>query len=620
MTFDANGHGTAPQTQRILRYTTAAQPENPQGPAGYYFRGWFTDAACTKEFNFGEKVNDNITLYAKWQQLKFGVYFRANGHGKAPAPKSAGYGEPVEETAAPTAPGYEFKGWYYDEEGTDPFDFSTPIYGVTYLYAKWGVASCTVSFAANGGSSEMQPNPVGYGTNYVLPACSFTAPEGMEFYRWNIPDEYGFDAYYQPGDTVMITGDVTATAVWKGTINFVDIEPYQKPVPGTQVSRYLYNFTDERMSLVNVRWYDDTAGWALVPGEDTFENKHVYRMVAILTVNDGYEFSTDNNGKVDVKASVVGEPASLADYSTNETIYIEYTYQALGSHLITFNMNGHGQKPDDQLNFTVQAAQRPEDPTEEGYHFGGWYKDAACTQEYDFNSYVGDMVLTLYAKWSKDVNTVTFDVQGHGEAPESVGVVYGTTVVEPEPPAQKGWIFYGWTTDPEGNHDYDFSTPVTEDMTLYAFWYQAGYAVLFDTQGHGETPARQYLYSGETVDKPADLSEDGFVFGGWYTDEECKTAFDFSTEVYEEYTLYAKWTPVHTGFTMGDVNDDGVVNGSDQGILARYVAGWEGYETRIKNMDAADLNDDGVVDIADATILKRYLAGWEGYEDYIVVV
>ena len=51
-------------------------------------------------------------------------------------------------------------------------------------------------------------------------------------------------------------------------------------------------------------------------------------------------------------------------------------------------------------------------------------------------------------------------------------------------------------------------------------------------------------------------------------------------------------------------------------ISARFLAGWEGYDAKIKNMEAADLNGNKEVDAADRMILARYLAGWTGYDQY----
>lgn len=64
--------------------------------------------------------------------------------------------------------------------------------------------------------------------------------------------------------------------------------------------------------------------------------------------------------------------------------------------------------------------------------------------------------------------------------------------------------------------------------------------VKFDAQG-GSSVNGQTLASGSTVAKPADPTREGYTFAGWYTDEACTKAYDFSVAVTADMTLYAKW-------------------------------------------------------------------------------
>lgn len=50
------------------------------------------------------------------------------------------------------------------------------------------------------------------------------------------------------------------------------------------------------------------------------------------------------------------------------------------------------------------------------------------------------------------------------------------------------------------------------------------------------------VLTGKTVEKPADPTKEKSSFGGWYTDEECTSAYDFTAPVDKDITLYAKWT------------------------------------------------------------------------------
>ena len=67
VTFDANGHGTAPAAQTNLWSNEAKATEPVQPTAeGWTFTGWYTDAECTKKWNFDDIVPGDMTLYAKW--------------------------------------------------------------------------------------------------------------------------------------------------------------------------------------------------------------------------------------------------------------------------------------------------------------------------------------------------------------------------------------------------------------------------------------------------------------------------------------------------------------------------------------------------------------------------
>lgn len=79
-----------------------------------------------------------------------------------------------------------------------------------------------------------------------------------------------------------------------------------------------------------------------------------------------------------------------------------------------------------------------------------------------------------------------------------------------------------------------------ENLTVY-------YAnnVNFDLNGCGETaPETQKIYNNGVAVKPADPTAKGYKFVGWYADEDCTTAFDFTKPVTENTTLYAKWEAI----------------------------------------------------------------------------
>lgn len=67
--------------------------------------------------------------------------------------------------------------------------------------------------------------------------------------------------------------------------------------------------------------------------------------------------------------------------------------------------------------------------------------------------------------------TVTFDVQGHGTAPENQAVAANGHAVQPKAPTASGWTFGGWYKEAGCSNKYDFATEtVTSNITLYAKW------------------------------------------------------------------------------------------------------------------------------------------------------
>lgn len=66
--------------------------------------------------------------------------------------------------------------------------------------------------------------------------------------------------------------------------------------------------------------------------------------------------------------------------------------------------------------------------------------------------------------------------------------------------------------------------------------------ITFNLQGHGSAISSQEKLYGTTVDEPSNPSQTGYTFGGWFTNEACTSAYNFSTVVSNSFTLYAKWT------------------------------------------------------------------------------
>lgn len=149
--FDANGHGhaTVPADQTVELNGKATKSADPTAE-GYVFRGWYTTAACTTEFDFNTPIAADTTLYAKWDEI-YTVTFNVGGHGTAPAPQKVENGGKATKPENPTAKGWRFDGWYTDEKCTARYDFDKAVTANTTLYAKW-TQLFTLTFETNGGT------------------------------------------------------------------------------------------------------------------------------------------------------------------------------------------------------------------------------------------------------------------------------------------------------------------------------------------------------------------------------------------------------------------------------------------------------------------------------------
>ena len=108
-------------------------------------------------------------------------------------------------------------------------------------------------------------------------------------------------------------------------------------------------------------------------------------------------------------------------------------------------------------------------------------------------------------------------------------------------PTVEGYTFDGWYADAAHTTEFDFSTPITGDTTIYAKWTANDYYVSFFTE-HGDPPTSQNVKYNGTATDPGKLSEEGYTFDGWYTDDNYSTKFDFTKPIKSNTTVYAKWT------------------------------------------------------------------------------
>ena len=241
---------------------------------------------------------------------------------------------------------------------------------------------------------------------------------------------------------------------------------------------------------------------------------------------DGWYTDKDCTTAYDFSSKVTGDITLYAKWNIN-------------SYTVSFDSNGGSDVAAQSVNYKHMAS-IPTAPILTGYTFVGWFADKDCTNAYDFNSEITDDII-LHAKWDINYYKVSFDSQGGSDVATQF-TRYNGMISKPADPTLTGYAFAGWYTDKNCTNAYDFRSKVTGNISLYAKW-NIAYTVSFDSNG-GSSIANQSVESNHTASKPANPSKTGFTFAGWFTDKDCTTAYDFSSKVTGDITLYAKWDKI----------------------------------------------------------------------------
>ena len=177
-----------------------------------------------------------------------------------------------------------------------------------------------------------------------------------------------------------------------------------------------------------------------------------------------------------------------------ETVLQKYT--------VTFNSQG-GSEVASQAVYAGEKIVKPANPTKEKEYFVDWYKEAECTNVWDFENETVSQDITLYAKWTSIAYTVTFETNG-GSAIEAQLVPEGTFATKPATaPTKEGNLFEGWYTEQTMTNLFDFYTPITKDITLYAKWMDISSITYDDLQQlfwkAGNLAYQEYAYTEESL-------------------------------------------------------------------------------------------------------------------------
>lgn len=248
--------------------------------------------------------------------------------------------------------------------------------------------------------------------------------------------------------------------------------------------------------------------------------------------------------------------------------------------------------------FTEPAA-----PSKENHTFAGWYNG---DEKFDFDADTTNApnVLELVAKWEKSKYTVKF-VSDHGSFKDQT-IEHGKPIDTDKLtiPTVEGYTFDGWYADDTRTKEFDFSTPITSNTTVYAKW-EKNAPVLPDTYALNVSGAFVYV-DGVDVTAPAgdtslllekdasvrlvadpDRMPSGMVFDRWTILNGALNADDaekFETgRTLEEFAFTMPAEPLSIEATPRMQEEEGsdtasVIAGVALGTAATAVVAWQAYD------------------------------------------
>ena len=518
VTFNTNGHGTAPDTQTVEYGQKAAEPADPTA-TGWKFGGWYTDPECTNAYDFDTPVKEALTLYAKWTEDTATVTFMSQDGNTVLGTAVVAIGEKPSYNAVPPAKEgtaeyeYAFAGWATSanqEEGST-IDELPPVTGDINYYAAFSKEKkkYTIVFQ-NADGKILQSSEVAYGETPVYdrdtPTKAADETYTYEFAGWD-------------NQIVSVTGPATYTATYTPT----DIEytvVFYKEDGTTKISEKSYHYGDK----VEVPKAPEKPA--------TAEKTYIF---------DKWEPS--------VQTTVTGNAEYTATY-TEEINKYNVRWVSDGETVETDSNVEYGSAP------SFNGSQPAKEKTAQySYEFVGWNTDSDASTGVDLSDQTITGHTTYYAIFKSTVNsyTVTFVDEDGTTVLDQQSVEYGKMPVykgetpEKEGTAEFAYEFSGWTPElAEVTAEATYKATYSKTVKTYSvkFMDEDGETVLAKQMvEYGKTP----IYNGETPTKKGS-AEYSYEFSGWTPE---------LSAVSGEATYTAVFKKVKNKYTVKFVDEDG---------------------------------------------------------------
>jgi uncharacterized repeat protein (TIGR02543 family) len=511
---------------------------------GYIFEGWF----LTKELSGNAKTSigkgsiGNLTLYAKWSKY-YTVQFNTNG-GVILSPQKIKVTELLSNVTIPTREGYEFIGWFLDENLTSGIDGQKMPNRDLILHAKWKQNFYILSFDSNGGSL-INPSNLAFAQMIRLPG----APRliGSDFLGWFLDPGLinPFNLVTMPSRNIMLYAKWGPSAVASGGGGGGGGGGSSTPVvvPGTTT-------TTPPPPVVPPTTEEDTSQGESSNDESTDE----IAFTTTFVMNGGTEISPISITEGEIRNLPLNPTRTgyqFVGWYSNQALTTEFTGTTIAEvnmtlyakwlvlqFEITFNSNGGTSISNIRSDFNAIIVS-PTAPIRVGHNFDGWYESINFTgTAFEFTTMPAQNI-TLYAKWNANSYTISFDSNG-GSQVAAITQSFGTNINAPVSPNRQGYELIGWFATSTSETPYEFTTMESENILLTARWRINQYTISFESRAGSSVESITLDYDSSIV-MPTNPTRQGYNFQGWYTNSELTNEFNLTRMPANNLVLYAKW-------------------------------------------------------------------------------
>ena len=240
-----------------------------------------------------------------------------------------------------------------------------------------------------------------------------------------------------------------------------------------------------------------------------------------------------------------GTKVTSSTVLSSKDAHVLYAHWTIKTAKVTFDACQGKISGSSEITYDLGTTYNEVKVTRDGYVFIGWYTEKNGKGEKILPSTIvtNEKAHTLYAYWSNDAYSVSFDSCG-GSTVSGINVVFDNSYGTLPTPERQYYSFDGWYTAENGGTKVEATTVVSKsaDHTLYAHWTRKTVSVVYVGNG-GTGFENPIVYNLGEVYKPNVPTKTGYTFVEWCLNEDGSEAISSSTIVENEkpHTLYAKW-------------------------------------------------------------------------------